>query len=108
MATTLFYYLLKQLLVAGLLTGYYWMVLRDRRCHSLNRVYLLGALGLSLVLPMLRIPFGPFALFFGRGSDAIQAIAVGGKTEFFIRPSVPAWVWCTVAAWVLAGLALLV
>src|ERR1700761_3243121 len=108
MVTTLFYYLIKQLLVAGLLTGYYWGVLRDRRCHSFNRAYLLGALGLSLTLPLLRIPFSPLALFFWRGNDAIRVMAVGGHTEFLIKPAVPAWVWYTMAVWILAAAGLLV
>lgn len=49
-------YLGKMVLCSGILLGYYWLFLRNRRFHHYNRFYLLGALVLSMVLPLIRIP----------------------------------------------------
>jgi hypothetical protein len=51
----LFQYLLKVILVSGILTGYYWVSLRNKRFHHYNRVYLVGALLLSWGLPLLNL-----------------------------------------------------
>ena len=47
------FYLLKVLLVSGILTGYYWLSLRNKKFHYYNRFYLLACLLLSWVLPLL-------------------------------------------------------
>lgn len=49
-------YLGKMVLCSGILLGYYWLFLRNRRFHHYNRFFLLGALVLSMVLPLIRIP----------------------------------------------------
>ncbi|NII28135.1 hypothetical protein HB364_23835 [Pseudoflavitalea sp. X16] len=49
-------YLGKMVLCSGILFGYYWLFLRNRRFHHYNRFYLLGALALSIVLPLFKIP----------------------------------------------------
>ena len=51
----LFQYLLKVILVSGILTGYYWVSLRNKRFHHYNRFYLVGALLLSWGLPLLNL-----------------------------------------------------
>jgi hypothetical protein len=56
-------YIVKSVLVSGVLTAYYLIVLRNRRFHNYNRVYLLSVLVLSLLLPLLRIDWQPFAGF---------------------------------------------
>ena len=48
-------YLLKVILCSGILFGYYYLFLRNKRFHHYNRFYLLAALGLSMVLPLIRI-----------------------------------------------------
>jgi len=50
-----FQYLLKVILVSGILTGYYWVCLRNKRFHHYNRFYLVGALLLSWGLPLLNL-----------------------------------------------------
>lgn len=45
--------IIKSVVCSGLLLGYYWMFLRNKRLHSFNRYYLLTATILSLVLPLL-------------------------------------------------------
>ncbi|MBO9566832.1 MAG: hypothetical protein J7621_28930 [Niastella sp.] len=49
-------YFLKVILCSGILFGYYHLFLRNKRFHHYNRFYLLGALVLSLVLPLFKIP----------------------------------------------------
>ena len=49
----IYIYLLKSMLVSGILLGYYWFILRNKRFHFYNRFYLIGTLMLSVVLPLL-------------------------------------------------------
>jgi|GEM_PF-764222 len=49
-------YLGKMVLCSGILLGYYWLFLRNRRFHHYNRFYLLATLVLSIVLPFIKIP----------------------------------------------------
>lgn len=51
----LFQYLLKVILVSGILTGYYWISLWNKRFHHYNRFYLVGAIFLSWGLPLLNL-----------------------------------------------------
>ena len=50
---SLFIYILKAILVSGILLGYYWIGLRNTRFHYYNRFYLVGTVLLSLSLPLL-------------------------------------------------------
>ena len=54
---TLVSYLIRSAVVSGLMLGYYLAVLRNRRLHSFNRVWLLTALLASLVLPLIHVDF---------------------------------------------------
>lgn len=51
------YYLLKVTLVSGLLYGYYLVALRNKKFHQYNRFYLLLAVLLSLIIPLIKINF---------------------------------------------------
>jgi hypothetical protein len=57
----LFFYLLKVILVSGILSGYYWISLRNTKFHYYNRFYLMGSLLLSLALPLLNLQWFSFA-----------------------------------------------
>ena len=46
-------YILKSILVSGILMGYYWLALRNTRFHYYNRFYLIATMMISLVLPLL-------------------------------------------------------
>jgi BlaR1 peptidase M56 len=50
---TLVSYLIRSLLISGLMLGYYLLVLRNRKLHVFNRVWLLSALLAGLVLPLI-------------------------------------------------------
>lgn len=52
-----YWYLLKVILCSGILLGYYWLFLRNKLFHRYNRFYLLMAIGLSMLLPLIKINF---------------------------------------------------
>ncbi len=49
------YFLLKMICSSAILFTYYWFFLRNNRFHAYNRFYLLGIVGLSVCLPMLKL-----------------------------------------------------
>ncbi len=51
------YYLLNVILCSGLLYGYYVIALRNKKFHQYNRFYLLLTVGLSIIIPLLKIQF---------------------------------------------------
>jgi N-acetylmuramoyl-L-alanine amidase len=53
---TFLLYLGKVMLCSGMLLGYYWLFLRNKRFHHYNRFYLQATLLLSVLLPLIRIP----------------------------------------------------
>lgn len=53
---TFLLYLEKVMLCSGILLGYYWLFLRNKRFHHYNRFYLQATILVSVVLPFLRIP----------------------------------------------------
>ena len=52
---TLAWYLLKIIICSGILCGYYFLALRNKIFHRWNRFYLLAALVLSLIVPLMKI-----------------------------------------------------
>ncbi|MEN9686032.1 MAG: hypothetical protein RLZZ28_1818 [Bacteroidota bacterium] len=55
---TIAYYFLQVILCSGLMMGYYWLVLRNRRFHQYNRFYLLAIALLSWIIPLIKIRYG--------------------------------------------------
>lgn len=53
---TFLLYLCKVFVCSGILLGYYWLFLRNRRFHHYNRFYLQATLLLSVILPFIKIP----------------------------------------------------
>ena len=49
------YYFLQVCLCSAVMMGYYWLVLRNKRFHQYNRFYLLAVLGLSWMIPLIKI-----------------------------------------------------
>lgn len=47
-------YLIKVILISGLLFGYYALVLRNQRFHEWNRYYLISSAAVSLIIPFIR------------------------------------------------------
>lgn len=54
MLTTV-YYFLQVILCSGIMMGYYWLVLRNKRFHQYNRFYLLAVALLSWLVPLIKI-----------------------------------------------------
>jgi N-acetylmuramoyl-L-alanine amidase/outer membrane biosynthesis protein TonB len=52
---TLAWYLLKVIICSGILCGYYFLVLRNKAFHRWNRFYLLAAVVISLLVPIIKI-----------------------------------------------------
>lgn len=49
------FYFLQVLVGSGLMMGYYWLVLRNKRFHQYNRFYLLAVLGSAWLIPLIKI-----------------------------------------------------
>lgn len=75
----LFIYILKAILVSGILLGYYWIGLRNTRFHYYNRFYLVGAVLLSLVLPLLDLQW--FKFYTPESISVQQAVQFIYKSE---------------------------
>ncbi len=80
--TSLFYYLLKVTLCSGLLFGYYHFALKNKAFHQWNRFYLLSAVGLSLLLPVLQFHLFPNG---EKDSKAIQLIRVVQSADNYLE-----------------------
>ncbi|MGN6297896.1 MAG: M56 family metallopeptidase, partial [Ginsengibacter sp.] len=52
---TLAWYLLKVIICSGILCGYYFLALRNKAFHHWNRFYLLAAVVISLIAPVIKI-----------------------------------------------------
>ena len=49
------YYFSQVVLCSGVMMGYYWLVLRNKRFHQYNRFYLLAIALLSWIVPLIKI-----------------------------------------------------
>lgn len=72
-------YLIKTVLITGLLFGYYWLFLRNRFFHSFNRYFLLSIPILSFLLPGLHLTLPSFWNHSASGSP-ILLLGVGHGT----------------------------
>ena len=49
-------FLIKMIIVSGILLAYYWCFLRDKKFHHYNRFYLLSIPAIAICLPLVSIP----------------------------------------------------
>jgi TonB family protein len=78
---TLLIYIIKTILVSGILFGYYSLFLRNRKIHQFNRLFLLGIPVLSMLIPALHFSL-PASWFRKDPGQAIRLLGVGqGKWE---------------------------
>jgi hypothetical protein len=75
----LFIYIMKSMLVSGVLLGYYWISLRNTRFHHYNRFYLVGAVLLSLSLPLLDLEW--FILSTPKSTPVQQVVQLMYQSE---------------------------
>jgi N-acetylmuramoyl-L-alanine amidase len=74
-----FWYMLKVIICSGILFGYYWFFLRNKIFHQYNRFYLLAAVSLSLLLPLLKINFWQPAADTNQAIRVLQAVSAGDE-----------------------------
>src|SRR5438445_12692099 len=67
-------YLLKIILISGLLYSYYRIFLADRHFHRFNRFFLLGIPLLALALPFIHLPFGGYLWRTGQDIPSLPGI----------------------------------
>lgn len=72
-----YWYLLKVILCSGILLGYYWFFLRNKLFHRYNRFYLLLAMGISMLLPLIKINFWQQDLQANGAIRVLQAVSDG-------------------------------
>lgn len=82
-------YLIQMMACSGILYTYYYFFLRNEKFHQYNRFYLLFAMALSLLLPLLKIPVivedttaNPVYTFVSTG-DTVVIKAVPGSFDYF-------------------------
>lgn len=76
------WYILKVLIISGILTGYYFLALKDKIFHKWNRFYLLFTVILSLFLPFISINIAPPAIEQGTAVKVLQAVTVQDEMIF--------------------------
>jgi len=74
-----FWYMLKVVICSGILFGYYWLFLRNKIFHQYNRFYLLAAMSLSLLLPLLKINFWQPTTDKNEAIRVLQAVSAGDE-----------------------------
>ena len=73
------WYMLKVIICSGILFGYYWFFLRNKIFHQYNRFYLLGAMSLSLLLPLLKINIWQPDSTQNQAIRVLQAVSAGDE-----------------------------
>ena len=86
---TIVLYLLKVVLISGILVSYYWMALRNNRFHYYNRFYLLFSILISVVLPLLQLNWftwkgdknKAFDLLYGTTTNNLENVIITSKSN---------------------------
>ncbi|HEX8332745.1 MAG TPA: TonB family protein [Segetibacter sp.] len=81
-----FYYLLKVMICSGVLYGYYLLVLRNKKFHQYNRWYLLSAVALSFIIPLIKIGFWKESV---EPSTVMKAMIFITETDAYIAQQTP-------------------
>lgn len=115
--STVILYLLKTILISGLLFSYYRIFLADRHFHRFNRGFLLGIPLLTLTLPLIHLPFGGYLWQAGQGIPSLPGITGATPQEgqwhetdaaaSGLRPAAADWAMLIAIAYTLITLVLL-
>ena len=76
---TLAWYLLKVIICSGILCGYYFLALRNKAFHRWNRFYLLAAIVISLLIPIMKINIFQSGEDKGTVVQVLQTISYGDE-----------------------------
>jgi len=85
-------FLLKSTVCSALFLAYYWLFLRNKRLHHYNRLFLLSAIALSLVIPTLHFEWYQVAKPVTRPAIKLMEITTGGAGEQEIITNDTSWV----------------
>ena len=86
---TLLSYLIRSLLVSGLMLGYYLAVLRNRKLHAFNRVWLLSSLLASVALPLIRVGW---LTWHSAAPSSIVTFVAGTGAHPVAAKTIPVWI----------------
>lgn len=94
------YYFLQVILCSGIMMGYYWLVLRNKRFHHYNRFYLLAIALLAWLVPLIKIQWQYQTV--SEDPTVVQLLAVVADSNTRIEAAVTRsgfrWSW-EMAAW---------
>lgn len=94
------YYFLQVILCSGMMMGYYWLVLRNKRFHHYNRFYLLAIALLVWLVPLIKIQWQYQTV--SEDPTVVQLLAVVADSNTRIEEAVTRsgfrWTW-EMAAW---------
>jgi TonB-dependent SusC/RagA subfamily outer membrane receptor len=77
---TIAYYFLQVVLCSGMMMGYYWLVLRNKRFHQYNRFYLLAIALLSWIVPLIKIRWNSSSAI-GQEPQVMQFLSVVAESN---------------------------
>ncbi len=103
----LFSYLLKVVICSALFAGCYWCILRNGRFYQWNRFYIVTAVVLSIVIPLLDIPMTASRMILSAPSGYVAHIVVDPAevtaTATTVSPNF-SWRWLLLGAYILVVL----
>ena len=86
-------YLLKAIIISAVLILYYWFALRNKRFHYYNRFYLLSAVVLSIVLPLLNLNLLTFSSSSDKAISVFNVMYADGETELGFNNTTASFDW---------------
>jgi N-acetylmuramoyl-L-alanine amidase len=86
-------YLFKTIIVSTVLILYYWFALRNKRFHYYNRFYLLSAVALSIVLPLLNLNLFTISSHSDKAISMFNVMYSAGETEMIFANEAVSFDW---------------
>jgi N-acetylmuramoyl-L-alanine amidase len=106
---TIVYYFFQVMLCSGMMMGYYWLVLRNKRFHQYNRFYLLAIALLSWIVPLIKISWHQPVIMSSGNQQVIQFLSIVAENNSQIEQSISGkgfeWNWNILATVIYFGIA---
>ncbi|MGN6619312.1 MAG: M56 family metallopeptidase [Ilyomonas sp.] len=96
---TIVLYMLKVVLISGILVSYYWIALRNKRFHYYNRFYLLLSILISVVLPLLQLNWFTWKSDNNKAISLLNAVTTNDLQNVTVTSKSNGIDWETFAAW---------
>ncbi len=87
---TFAWYLLKVVLVSGILFSYYWIALRNKKIHLYYRFYLLASIILSWLIPLMQFSVWAESIKEPQVVNLLTVVATGDR---FAETKTFSWDW---------------